>query len=211
MVTSSSTKTDGIPVGEVADAGRCPLGGGKRLDLVDVEYADGYSPIDDREGVITEPGKRVAQRVRDQGVRVERRSRHGHHSPQPEAFERRLQRDGALLRLPRKDQEEADQAEPEEPWRSGEDAKHSKPHHAEAKTAPHPSRPCRRPLEVTRSLPEDAAQHAAAIQRERGQHVEDEDRRVDQGLIGEQGGHGIRRRRRQGQRWPARRRMRSRP
>jgi hypothetical protein len=111
-----------VTFGEITDAAPFPALRGERLDLVDAEQAHWLSAVDDWKGVITEQGKRIAQCVRDSDVRIERRRRHCHDPAQPEPLEGRLQRDVSLLRLPRHDQEEADQAEPEQSWRTREHA-----------------------------------------------------------------------------------------
>ncbi len=55
----------GIPVGEIADAGRRRAAAGSASTWSMLSRPTGSPPLDHRKGVITEPGKRVAQGVRD--------------------------------------------------------------------------------------------------------------------------------------------------
>ncbi len=107
----------------------------------------------------------------------------------PEAAERLAREQRAVLRRRGLEEEPADERDPETAVGALPDDERDA---ADDEEVPEPAadqrRHMRRPAEVSARSPERRAQHPAAVERERGEKVEDEQREVD---VAEPGGDGV--------------------
>ena len=118
------------------------------------------------------------------GIQGGRRDRH--HPAKAEPGEGGLEPHRGLLGLSREDHEEPDQAEPEQARGSREGTEEPERDQRVGEAAADPRRGYRRAFDTPAAPPQQGAKDAAAVEREGGNQVEDENHRVHIGLVGEE-------------------------